>query len=437
MMYKSIPYEKSFAYYIEVELGLNLDDIWNWEKNNKNGINPYEISKSSSKKVWLYCLEKDYHNDYGGYKITCNNFYRGDRCSYCSHKGGKNIHPRDSFAQWGIDNFGEDFLDKYWSSYNTLNPWELSPQSNKKIYLYCQVHDYHNFDRENNKVGYNTTCSNFYSGRRCSYCNSFASHKVHWRDSLAYNYPNIANMIAIEENNLIFEDCYNITCKSNKKFYFKCLDCGNISTNKKDLSLVMCQRYSCEFCSDGISIPNKIMANILKQLNIDFITELSSKEFSGKNFFYYDFYLPKYNMIIEVNGIQHYEETNRGRNLFQEQMNDLFKYKCAKNHVDKYIVIDCRQSELKWLRENITKELGEYFDLSKINWELAWKEGQSSKVIECWDLWNSGLEVKNIADKMHISKVTVRSYLKRGTESEKCNYSKENSKKSRVNKIKK
>ena len=422
MMYRSIPYEKSFAYHIEVELGLNLDDIWNWEKNDKNNINPYEITKSSSKKVWLYCLEKDYHNDYGGYEVSCNNFYRGDRCSYCSHKGGKNIHPKDSFAQWGIDNFGEDFLKKYWSSHNTLNPWKLSPQSNKKIYLYCQKHEYHNFDRENNKVGYNTTCSSFYSGRRCSYCNSFASNKVHWRDSLAYNYPNIANMIAIEENNLIFEDCYNITCKSNKKFYFKCLDCGNVSTNKKDLSLVMCQRYSCEFCSDGISIPNKFMANILKQLNIDFITELSSKEFSGKNFFYYDFYLPKYNMIIEVNGIQHYEETNRGRNLFQEQMNDLFKHKCAKNHVDKYIVIDCRYSELEWMKKNIIKELSSYFDLSNINWELAWKEGQSSKVIECWDLWNSGLEVKEIANKMYISKVTVRSYLKRGTESGKCNY---------------
>ena len=38
-----IRYEESFAYHIEVELGIDLDDIWNWEKNNELGINPYRI----------------------------------------------------------------------------------------------------------------------------------------------------------------------------------------------------------------------------------------------------------------------------------------------------------------------------------------------------------------------------------------------------------
>ena len=90
-----IRYEDSFAYHIEVELGLNLDDIWNWEKNNENGINPYEITKQNNKKVWLYCQEKDYHNDYGGYEIRCSHFYRGHRCGYCS---SKKIHPKDSLA---------------------------------------------------------------------------------------------------------------------------------------------------------------------------------------------------------------------------------------------------------------------------------------------------------------------------------------------------
>ena len=49
-MAKNLIYEKSFAYYIEVELGLSLDDVWNWDKNNELGINPYEIRRSSAKK---------------------------------------------------------------------------------------------------------------------------------------------------------------------------------------------------------------------------------------------------------------------------------------------------------------------------------------------------------------------------------------------------
>ena len=332
-------YENSFAYYIEIELGLNLDDIWNWEKNNELGINPYHISKYSHKDIWLYCLN----------------------------------------------------------------------------------HDYHNYNRERNKIGYKTTCKTFNLEKcRWPYCNTFASHKVHWKDSLAYNYPQIAKMIAIKENNLIFDDCYNIGCSSGKKFYFKCLECDMISTKKHSINEINNKGYySCEYCSDGISIPNKFMANILKQLNIDFITELSSKKFSGKNYFYYDFYLPKYNMIIEINGLQHYEECMRGRTLFEEQINDLFKYKCAKNYVDKYIVIDCRYSELEWMKENIIKELSDYFDLSNINWELAWEESQNSLCIKAWELYNSGFTIKQIGDILQLDRHTISKYIKQGNKCKK------------------
>ena len=424
------PIKNSFAYYIENELGLNLDDVWNWKKNNENGINPYKISKCNNKKVWIYCQEHDYHNDYGGYEITCANFYRGDRCSYCSHKGGRNIHPKDSFAQWGIDNFGEDFLEKYWSSENTLNPWELSPQSNKKIYLYCQEHDYHNYDREGNKIGYKVSCNGFYRENRCSYCYNY---KTHYKDSLAYKYPNIAKMIAIPENNLTFEDCYNISCYSNKKFYFKCLNCNTISNKKLILYQIVNQGYSCLKCGDGIPITEKIIINVLNQLNINYIHQLTKNNYDWCNNYRYDFYIPILNMIIETHGEQHYIEnkTNHWRTLEEEQWNDLFKYKCAKGYIDKYIVIDCRYSTLEWLKENIIKELGGYFDLSSIDWELAWEESQKSKCIEAWELWNNGIHSTiEIGEKLNTTQSTTIRYLKRGAECEKCDYTKEKSMKS-------
>ena len=346
-MPKKIEYNRSFAYHIEIELGLNLDDIWNWEKNNKNNINPYEITKSCNKKVWLYCLK----------------------------------------------------------------------------------HDYHNYDREGNKIGYIITCNNFYNKHRCGYCKR--TKLIHWKDSLAYNYPNIAKMIAIPKNNLTFEDCYEIACKSHKKFYFQCLDCNKISNKKIILQHVINQKYSCEICSDGISIPEKFIINILKQLDVRFITQLNKTDFNWCNEYRYDFYLFKYNTIIEAHGIQHYEECNlTKRTLEQEQWNDLFKYKCAKNHVNNYIVIDCRYSTLEWLKENIIKELNEYFDLSNINWELAWEESQKSNCIKVWELWNSGLhDTTEIGKILNIDRGTVVAYLKRGVECEKCDYSIEESKK--------
>lgn len=322
-------YEDSFAYHIEVELGLNLDDIWNWEKNNELGINPYKTTRCSDKYVWLYCQEKEYHN----------------------------------------------------------------------------------YDREGNKVGYKMKCGNFYNRCRCSYC---GSNKTHYKDSLAYNYPKIAKMIAISENNLTFEDCYNIAPFSHKKYYFKCLDCDNISTKRKSLSGVVGRGFSCEYCADGISIPEKFMANILKQLNIEFKTQLSKKDLTWCGYFKYDFYLPKYSMIIETHGKQHYIEykKNHWKTLQQEQMNDLFKYKCAKNHIDNYITIDCRYSELNWLKENIIKELSGYFNLSNVDWKLAWEESQSSLCFKAKELHELKYSVNEIAEKLKVNSCTVSKWLK-------------------------
>ena len=323
-----IRYEESFAYHIEVELGLNLDDIWNWDKNE---VNPYEIYKQSNKKVWLYCLE----------------------------------------------------------------------------------HDYHNYNREGNKIGYQITCNHFYNNRRCSYCHKGIS-EIHWKDSLAYNYPKIAEMIAIKENNLTFDDCYKIACTSGN-YYCKCLDCGSITDKKIRLGNIIFQGFSCKICSDGISISEKFMANILKQLDEDFITQLNKSDFKWCENFRYDFYLPRYNMIIETHGEQHYIEniTNNWKTLEQEQMNDLFKYKCAKNHVDNYIIIDCRYSTLEWIRENIIKELGNHFNLSNINWEKVWEKSQKSKCIETWELYDNGYSVKDIAIELNLCETCVRNYIKR------------------------
>ena len=320
-----IRYEESFAYYIEVELGLNLDDIWNWEKNNRLGINPYEITKQSNKKVWLYCQENDYHN----------------------------------------------------------------------------------YDREDNKVGYQITCSHFYNNRRCGYC---GNHKVHWKDSLAYNYPQTARMISIEKNNLTFDDCYNITYGSEKRFYFKCDKCKKISNKKIRLVDIIKRSYSCEFCSDGIPITEKFISNIFNQLNEEYIYQLSKSDFKWCGYFRYDFYLPKYNIIIEVNGEQHYKDG--WDSLEKTKMNDLFKYKCAKNHVDNYIVIDFRYSTLEWMKENIIKQLNEYFDLSNIDWKLAWEESQNSLCVKTWELHKEGLSNKEISKKLKVSNSTICRWIK-------------------------
>lgn len=175
-------YKNSFAYHIQQELKEPLNKYWNWEKNTQD---PYLIAKNQhgnnkngeNLKVWIKCAEKDYHDNY---ETSCDSFVKGARCPYCS---SRKTHPKDSFAQWGIDNFGNDFLEKYWSDKNTLNPWKVSQQCNKKAWFKCNKTHYHD--------DYYTLISDFYNGKRCGYCgkNNF---KVHINDSFGTLYPKIA-----------------------------------------------------------------------------------------------------------------------------------------------------------------------------------------------------------------------------------------------------
>ena len=324
-----IRYEESFAYHIEVELGLNLDDIWNWDKNNELGINPYEITKCNDKKVWLYCLEKDYHNDYEGYEIRCDKFYINQRCPYCSSK------------------------------------------------------------------------------------------KVHYKDSLAYNYPNTAKMIAIPKNNLTFEDCYRISCYSSKKFYFQCLKCNIISSNKISVDKINRYRYSCKNCSDGVSIPNKFMSNLLTQLNINFKSEHSPYYF--RNSQHVDFILIDYNIIIEMDGNygNHTKEYDYWRDFLNMKYGGYKTIRIDLTDDNKYY-----RDTFNYIKEQIIKsDLSNLFDLNNINWEYIWEQCQKSKCVECWNLWNNGIHsINEISKILKIHQSTIIRYLKRGNECGMCNY---------------
>lgn len=128
-------YENSFAYHIEVELGLKLEDVWDFEKNT---VNPYHIWMGSHRKVWIKCnneeinelnglIKKDYH---GSYEVGCYSFIMGRRCSYCRKLN--NIHPYDSFGYYHFDKVMSCIdIEKY------ISPFNISTGSTKKIKLKC------------------------------------------------------------------------------------------------------------------------------------------------------------------------------------------------------------------------------------------------------------------------------------------------------------
>ena len=256
----------------------------------------------------------------------------------------------------------------------------------------------------------------------CPYCNPYLRIPKK-EESLAYLFPHIAEIIEEDEKGrkISFDDCYKISAYSNMKFKFKCNKCEEIG-DLRSLNQVVQHGYVCHYCSDKKSIPNKFMVELLKIMNIDFKSEKTFKWSEGKQ---YDFYIPNLNMIIEMNGIQHYEESPRGRSLKEEQENDVYKKELAlNNNVENYIVIDCRYSTFEWLKKNVIKELDNIFNLNNVDWNKIWINCQKSLVIQTWELYNQGMSTKEIAKELNIGKTTVGRYLHKGNEIGKCKFGK-------------
>ena len=281
-------YENSFAYYIQQELKEPLNKYWDWEKND---LNPYHITKCSHKKVWIKCDKVDYHD---GYLISICNFYNKNRCPQCAKMSGK-IHPKDSFGQWLIDTYGNNAVEKYWSPKNTLDPFKITIQSHKKVWILCQDKNYHN-----DYGGYEITCANFYNGNRCPYCNTHHG-KVHPKDSFGALYTEKAKYWSKNNDKSPFE----VSPMSNKKYKFICEKCGNEferridNLNRNDVGVF------CKECNS--SKLEQITKVFLDKHDIEYKREYAYSNLIGvgnKNL-RFDFYLPQYNTLIECQGEQH------------------------------------------------------------------------------------------------------------------------------------
>lgn len=225
------------------------------------------------------------------------------------------------------------------------------------------------------------------------------------------------------------EEAYAHTVGSHIKTTFKCPICG--LEKEQEIRNAFKGGFRCDFCDDGVSYPEKIMATILTQLNINCETEKIFTWSSNKR---YDFYIAYGNKeyILETHGLQHYKETGRkgAKTLKQEQENDKLKKQLALNNEieeENYIVIDCRHSKLEWIKNNVlNSRMNDIFNLSTIDWEKCEKDASSSRAVEACRLWNEGMySSTEIADVLKMDRHTILSYLKKGKTANICTYSSE------------
>lgn len=342
--------------------------------------------------------------------ISPNNYKRGRGCGICN---GRQI-------QHGINDLTttNPSIAKEWhpTKNGELTPHDVGQGSNKKLWWKCREHGHE----------WEATIISRVEGRGCPFCSNRKVLKGY--NDLATTHPTYVRYFTNTN------DIYGHTSGSDKKVELQCPECGY----SKIMRIDKLTRYgfSCDICSDGISYSEKIMASVLTKLNINFTKQMSYDNGKHK----YDFYLPKYNTILETHGLQHYEQSNRGRSLEEEQENDRYKRELAvKNGVanEDYHEVDCRYSTLEWCRHNIEKTLGKYIDMSILtdeDWKQADIQSQKSLKIETCKYWEEHRKGNDILTVAHVAKVfevhsgTIRRYLKWGNTNGFCTYNGEEEK---------
>jgi len=273
-------------------------DRWDYEL---NYLNPYDVPSKSSKKYWFKCNINIHNSELNGIADLTSGKQININCKQCN-----------SFAQWGIDNIGEDFLEKYWDYDKNINinPWDIPSQYNKKVYIKCQEKDYHE--------SYPVKCNGFVGRHnRCPYC---AGKNIHPLDSLGTVYSQVLEIWSDKNN----KSPYEYSPKSKQIVYWKCPNGKHKDYPRKigDSNKCNYRCPECDYSKGEEKISNFFIKKGFIKIDQDDFNQLVNGNKYNENYFIpqmkydglvglgnrllsYDFYIPKYNLLIEYQGSYH------------------------------------------------------------------------------------------------------------------------------------
>lgn len=440
-----------------------LIDEWNFDLNNELGLDIYNITYGSNKKVWWIC--KDCGSNYF---LRVAHKVNGSRCCYCT---GQSVNHTNS-----LESLRPDIASQWHPTKNgDLTPKNVTCGTTKKVWWVCSIcesdfysyiggrvagrgctycssnavnhtnslsakkprlarywHPTKNGDLTPDKIAPNSSKKVWWLGECghefkytpngkddrsniCPYCSNYnAQLLVGFNDMWTTN-PKLASLLANPE------DGYKYMQSSNKRLDFKCSDCESLIKSRV-ISSIKQAGLSCPICSDGILFPEKFMYHMLDLSGLNFTYQKTFDWLKGKR---YDFYIEDHNTIIETHGVQHYIQTNRKNSpsLEEEQLNDKLKENTAKsNGISNYIILNCSDTSLNIMKEMIlNSELHKIIKSTDI--EKAYMLSANSFIKTACDLWNSGIKsTETISKRMKLSSGTIRKYLKIGVEIGWCDY---------------
>ena len=312
-----------------------------WDEELNGGCTPKDVSYASNKKYYFKC-PRGLHNSEQKRISNLTNGNTSFKCNSCN-----------SFGQYLIDTYGEKALEKYWDykKNGNLNPFEIPKASNKKVWIRC---DKGLHDSEEKRIADLTSGNTEF---KCNACNSIGQYLIdtYGEDALDkyWDYEKNGNLNPFE-----------ISRGSAKKVWIKCQE-----DEKHGSYLIHCNSFTsrgrrCPICKE--SHGERKIREYLTNNNIEFIPQKKFPKLlgTGNKQLSYDFYIPYKNLLIEFQGIQHYEPrdfNNEGmeqaeKNFEIQQEHDRRKREYAQqNNIDLLEITYLEEDKIEEILDKIFK----------------------------------------------------------------------------------
>lgn len=216
----------------------------------------------------------------------------------------------------------------------------------------------------------------------------------------------------IHKYNDTLEVVEQIRIKYNKSdcrgYIIKCLDCGYEYNTRED------KLSTCPICGKRSSYAERYVYSILKQAKISFIPQ---KEFEWLHNKFYDVYLPDYNVLVEINGQQHYKPVKlnsiESANETYIRNINIDKLKSESAHNNGVLLYNINTSDFKNIFNETIKTIN-FIDFSNVSILECEKFSDYKRIKDVCKLWNLGYQIDDIKNQTGKSLQTIKCHLRLG-----------------------
>ena len=316
-----------------------------WHPTKNGDLKSENFSYGSSIKVWWLCQNKCSEGCIHEWQSIISNRTINNRgCPYCSipqqlicfHDSIKNKYPEIA-KQWHPTKNG------------VLNPENFTYGSSVNIWWLCE-----NKCKEGClHVWFTSISKRTTMERNCPFCSN-PKKQLCVHDSILYTHPEIAKQWHPIKNGDLNPE--NFSYGSHQKVWWHNIDCNHIWIS--NISNRTLHNSNCPYC---VNKTEQKLYDALIQHYIELKQQFKVEWCKNKTYLPFDFVLEEDKIIIELDGIQHFEQVSNWQSAEETHINDIYKMKCANENG--YSVIRLLQTDvfydtydwLKELRVNIDK----------------------------------------------------------------------------------